>query len=65
MTNKTPQKALIKKLIKELESKNGFGKVGCYPVVLDCGNCRGQLLIGLLYWYLELLTDNEFNFTDG
>ena len=52
MTNKTPQKALIKKLIKKLEREtDSCSEIdGC-----KCDGCREKMLIGLLYWYLELL----------
>ena len=56
-TNYENEAKLVKKLIKHLESNKGFVKEACYPIMFDCANCRGQMLIGLLDWYLELLKD--------
>ena len=45
----------VKSVLKTLESEEGFGKDKCKGYNPECGNCRGQVLIGYLNWYLELL----------
>lgn len=54
-TKKTQERKIIEKLIKHLKSNNGFGKETCKEFSIDCGNCKGHILIGMLEWYLELL----------
>ena len=51
------EKEFIVKWIKFLESKKGFGRTACKNFCIDCGGCKGQLLIAMLYWYLSLLED--------
>jgi len=52
--NQKQMNVIIKNLIKHLQSNKGFGTKGCQPICLDCPNCRGQMLIGLLEWYLDI-----------
>ena len=44
---------LIKKVIKLVEK--GFTRDKCKGYNPDCANCKGQLLLGYLEWYLDLL----------
>lgn len=46
---------LTKQLIKHLESEEGFGKTTCKTMNVECANCKGQMLLGYLNWYLDLL----------
>ena len=43
----------IKTVIKLIE--DGFGKDKCKGYNPDCANCKGQILLGYLEWYLDLL----------
>jgi len=43
----------IKTVIKLTEK--GFGKDKCSGYDPECANCKAQILLGLLYWYLDLL----------
>ena len=42
-----------KRMIKYI--KKGYGKDKCKGYHPDCGNCRGQLLLGYLVDHLDLL----------
>ena len=47
----------VKKVIKLIEKDAGTCKCkGYYP---DCANCKTQLLLGYLEWYLDLLEWTE------
>ena len=35
--------------------QRGFGKRVCKELHLDCANCKAQILIGSLNWYVDLL----------
>lgn len=50
---------LAKKLLKILQSKNGFGKKVCKELHADCGNCKGQILIGYLNWLIDLELETQ------
>ena len=43
----------VKTLIKLIEKDLGVDK--CKGYNPDCANCKGQLLLGYLEWYLDLL----------
>lgn len=42
----------VKTLLREL--RRGFGKP-CKELHAECAGCRGNILIGYLNWYLDLL----------
>jgi hypothetical protein len=44
---------VTKKMIKFVEK--GFGKDKCKGYAPNCPNCQGQILLGHLYDYLDLL----------
>ena len=44
---------LAKELLKDIE--DGYGKDKCKGYAPGCPNCQGQLLVGYLVDYLELL----------
>ena len=43
----------VKKVIKLVEIDSGVDK--CKGYNPDCANCKSQLLLGYLEWYLDLL----------
>ena len=53
---KKPTKDIVqaKELRKFLRSKHGFGNKVCEEMVMGCGNCLGQTLIGFLNYYIDV-----------
>ncbi len=47
------EKEATENLIKHVEK--GFGRDKCKSYVVGCANCEGQILLGYLDWYLDLL----------
>ncbi|MDP1689553.1 MAG: hypothetical protein Q8L47_05530 [bacterium] len=39
----------------KLDIQKGFGKLVCKELDLECANCKAQILIGHLNWYINLL----------
>ena len=44
---------LARQLKRDLQ--DGFGKRVCKELHLECANCKAQVLIGHLNWYIDLL----------
>ncbi len=44
-------------LVKQfkIDIQKGFGKRVCKELHLECANCKAQVLIGHLNWYIDLL----------
>ena len=52
MTEKK-QLELAKKLRKEIQKD--FGTKLCKEINIECANCNGQMFIGYLEWYIDIL----------
>ena len=48
---------VVSQTIKLIEKE--FGTKVCADVDIDCANCKAQILLGYLNWYLELLLDEK------
>lgn len=44
---------LAKQLKKNVQK--GFGKQVCKELHFECANCKAQILVGHLNWYIDLL----------
>ena len=51
---KNKNESLLAKLVKK-NIQRGFGKRVCKEMHIDCANCKAQVLIGHLNWYIDLL----------
>jgi len=44
---------VLEKLRKQ--ALKDFGKTSCGEMTMDCSSCQGQVLIGYLNWYSDIL----------